>query len=58
MEELGWILPDDSFDEPYRVAKCMSPNYRLDPKKQVKISVFDNKYEYSKMLVEKRRHHL
>jgi hypothetical protein len=56
MEELGWILPMIVLSEPYRVAKCMSPNYRLDPKKQVKISVFDNKYEYSKMLVEKRHH--
>jgi GTP cyclohydrolase I len=55
MEELGLDLSDDSLSgTPYRVAKMYVTELfsGLDPKNKPKISVFDNKYEYSKMLVE------
>jgi GTP cyclohydrolase I len=55
MEELGLDLTDDSLSgTPYRVAKMYVTELfsGLDPKNKPKISVFDNKYEYSKMLVE------
>lgn len=55
MEELGLDLTDDSLSgTPYRVAKMYVTELfsGLDPKNKPKISVFDNKYEYSKMLVD------
>ncbi|MFA9193178.1 GTP cyclohydrolase I FolE [Flavobacterium sp. FBOR7N2.3] len=55
MEELGLDLTDDSLSgTPYRVAKMYVKELfsGLDPKNKPKISVFDNKYEYNKMLVE------
>lgn len=56
MEELGLDLTDDSIQgTPYRVAKMYVKEifHGLDPKNKPKISIFDNKYEYHKMLVEK-----
>lgn len=56
MEELGLDLTDDSLQgTPYRVAKMYVKELfsGLDPKNKPKISVFDNKYGYSKMLVER-----
>jgi GTP cyclohydrolase I len=55
MEELGLDLEDDSLKgTPYRVAKMYVKELfsGLDPKNKPKLSVFDNKYEYNKMLVE------
>ncbi|MBS7232437.1 GTP cyclohydrolase I FolE [Flavobacterium psychroterrae] len=55
MEELGLDLTDDSLSgTPYRVAKMYVKELfsGLDPKNKPKISVFDNKYQYNKMLVE------
>ena len=55
MEELGLDLEDDSLQgTPYRVAKMYVKEMfaGLDPKNKPKISVFDNKYEYNKMLIE------
>ncbi|MDX6191958.1 GTP cyclohydrolase I FolE [Flavobacterium sp. Fl-318] len=55
MEELGLDLADDSLSgTPYRVAKMYVKELfsGLDPKNKPKISVFDNKYQYSKMLIE------
>ncbi|MCG9792356.1 GTP cyclohydrolase I FolE [Flavobacterium algicola] len=55
MEELGLDLNDDSLSgTPYRVAKMYVKELfsGLDPKNKPKISVFDNKYEYNKMLIE------
>lgn len=55
MEELGLDLTDDSLSgTPYRVAKMYVKELfsGLDPKNKPQISVFDNKYEYNKMLVE------
>jgi GTP cyclohydrolase I len=55
MEELGLDLTDDSLNgTPYRVAKMYVKELfsGLDPKNKPKISVFDNKYEYNKMLIE------
>jgi GTP cyclohydrolase I len=55
MEELGLDLTDDSLSgTPYRVAKMFVKELfsGLDPKNKPKISVFDNKYEYNKMLIE------
>lgn len=55
MEELGLDLTDDSLSgTPYRVAKMYVKELfsGLDPKNKPKISVFDNKYQYSKMLIE------
>ena len=56
LEELGLDLTDDSLSgTPYRVAKMYVKElfYDLDPKNKPKISLFDNKYGYGKMLVEK-----
>ncbi|WKL47841.1 GTP cyclohydrolase I FolE [Flavobacterium pectinovorum] len=56
MEELGLDLTDDSLSgTPYRVAKMYVKELfsGLDPKNKPKISVFDNKYQYSKMLIER-----
>lgn len=56
METLGLDLTDDSLrDTPSRVAKmyveeCFSG---LDPKNKPSISLFENKYRYGQMLVEK-----
>ncbi len=55
MEELGLDLTDDSLSgTPHRVAKMYVKELfsGLDPKNKPKMSVFDNKYEYNKMLVE------
>ena len=55
MEELGLDLTDDSLSgTPYRVAKMYVKElfYGLDPKNKPKLSVFDNKYGYKKMLIE------
>lgn len=56
MTELGLDLSDDSLvGTPYRVAKMYVSEmfYGLNPKKLPRLSVFDNKYGYSKMVVEK-----
>lgn len=55
MEELGLDLEDDSLKgTPYRVAKMYVKEIfaGLNPKNKPKLSVFDNKYEYNKMLIE------
>ena len=55
MEELGLDMMDDSLSgTPYRVAKMYVKElfYGLDPKKLPKVSSFENKYGYKKMLVE------
>jgi len=55
MYELGLDLTDDSLSgTPYRVAKMYVKElfYGLDPKNKPKLSIFDNKYGYKKMLVE------
>lgn len=55
MEELGLDLNDDSLSgTPYRFAKMYVQElfYGLDPKNKPKLSVFENKYGYKKMLVE------
>jgi len=55
MEELGLDLSDDSLsDTPYRFAKMYVKElfYGLNPKNKPKVSVFENKYNYKKMLVE------
>ncbi|WP_074407287.1 GTP cyclohydrolase I FolE [Aquimarina megaterium] len=55
MKELGLDLTDDSLSgTPYRVAKMYVKElfYGLSPKNRPKISTFDNKYGYQKMLVE------
>ncbi|WP_025663164.1 GTP cyclohydrolase I FolE [Aquimarina megaterium] len=55
MKELGLDLTDDSLSgTPYRVAKMYVKElfYGLAPKNRPKISTFDNKYGYQKMLVE------
>lgn len=55
MEELGLDLTDDSLSgTPYRFAKMYVKElfYGLDPKNKPKLSVFENKYAYQKMLVE------
>ncbi|WP_298485924.1 GTP cyclohydrolase I FolE [uncultured Maribacter sp.] len=55
MEELGLDLKDDSLSgTPYRVAKMYVKElfYGLNPANKPKLSVFDNKYGYKKMLVE------
>ena len=55
METLGLDLSDDSlFGTPYRFAKMYVKElyYGLNPKNKPKMSVFDNKYGYKKMLVE------
>ena len=55
MEELGLDLTDDSLSgTPYRFAKMYVKElfYGLNPKNKPKLSVFDNKYGYKKMLIE------
>lgn len=55
MEELGLDLSDDSLSgTPYRVAKMYVNElfYGLNPKNKPKLSTFENKYGYKKMLVE------
>ncbi|WP_205957992.1 GTP cyclohydrolase I FolE [Flavivirga algicola] len=55
MKELGLDLTDDSLSgTPYRVAKMYVKElfYGLDPKNKPKLSTFENKYGYNKMLVE------
>ena len=56
MEELGLDLTDDSLKgTPYRVAKMYVKEMflGLNPEHKPSLSVFDNKYQYNKMLVEK-----
>ncbi|MEM0938650.1 MAG: GTP cyclohydrolase I FolE [Bacteroidota bacterium] len=56
MEELGLDLTDDSLKgTPYRVAKMYVKELfqGLNPENKPSLSVFDNKYQYNKMLVEK-----
>lgn len=56
MEELGLDLTDDSLaGTPHRVGKMYVKEIfsGLDPKNKPKMSIFDNKYEYNKMLIEK-----
>lgn len=56
MQTLGLDLSDDSLrGTPRRVAKMFVKEifYGLDPKKKPRISLFDNKYKYGRMLVEK-----
>lgn len=56
MEELGLDLTDDSLKgTPYRVAKMYVKELfeGLNPGNKPSLSVFDNKYQYNKMLVEK-----
>ena len=55
MEEMGMDMTDDSLKgTPYRVAKMFIQEIfsGLDPKNKPKISVFENSYNYDKMLVE------
>lgn len=55
MEELGLDLTDDSLSgTPYRFAKMYVKElfYGLNPKNKPRLSVFDNKYGYQKMLIE------
>ena len=55
MNELGLDLSDDSLSgTPYRVAKMFVKElfYGLDPKNKPKISTFENKYKYNKILIE------
>lgn len=55
MEELGLDLTDDSLSgTPYRVAKMYVKElfYGLNPANKPKLSTFQNKYGYKKMLVE------
>ncbi len=55
MEELGLDLTDDSLSgTPYRFAKMYVKElfYGLNPKNKPRLSVFENKYGYKKMLVE------
>ena len=56
MEELGLDLTDDSLKgTPHRVAKMYVKEIfqGLNPKNKPSLSVFENKYQYNKMLVEK-----
>ncbi len=56
MSTLGLDLSDDSLKgTPYRFAKMYVKELfaGLDPKNKPSTSVFDNKYEYNKMLIEK-----
>ncbi|NQZ77002.1 MAG: GTP cyclohydrolase I FolE [Ekhidna sp.] len=56
MDELGLDLTDDSLrGTPYRVAKMYVKEmfHGLNPANKPSLSVFDNKYQYDKMLVEK-----
>ncbi|WP_462248434.1 GTP cyclohydrolase I FolE [Ekhidna sp.] len=56
MDELGLDLTDDSLKgTPYRVAKMYVKELfsGLNPENKPALSVFDNKYKYDKMLVER-----
>ncbi len=56
METLGLDLTDDSLKgSPHRVAKMFVQEifYGLNPENKPKISVFENKFKYGEMLVEK-----
>ena len=56
MDELGLDLTDDSLKgTPYRVAKMYVRELfqGLNPENKPSLSVFDNKYQYNKMLVER-----
>ena len=56
METLGLDLDDDSLmGTPYRVAKMYVEEifHGLDPNNKPKIALFENKYQYNEMLVEK-----
>ena len=56
METLGLDLSDDSLKgTPYRVAKMYVKEIfsGLDPKNKPKVALFDNKYQYNEMLIEK-----
>ena len=56
VDEVGLDLNDDSISgTPYRVAKMYVKEIfsGLDPENKPKISLFDNKYNYNKMLIEK-----
>lgn len=56
METLGLDLNDDSLKgTPYRVAKMYVKELfsGLNPENKPHLSVFDNKYQYNKMLIEK-----
>ena len=55
MQEMGMNLTDDSLSgTPYRVAKMYVEElfYGLNPANKPKLSTFENKYGYKKMLVE------
>lgn len=55
LEEMGLDLTDDSLSgTPYRVAKMYVKElfYGLNPKNKPKLSTFQNKYGYKKMLIE------
>lgn len=55
MDELGLDRSDDSLNgTPYRVAKMFVKEIfsGLNPENKPKMSVFDNKFEYNKMLIE------
>ena len=55
MDEMGMDMTDDSLQgTPHRVAKMFIQEIfsRLNPANKPKISVFDNSYNYDKMLVE------
>ena len=56
IDELGLDLNDDSISgTPYRVAKMYVKEIfsGLDPENKPKMSLFNNKYNYNKMLIEK-----
>ena len=55
MQEMGLDLADDSLSgTPYRVAKMYVKElfYGLNPANKPKLSIFENKYGYKKMLIE------
>jgi GTP cyclohydrolase I len=55
MQELGLDVTDDSLSgTPYRVAKMYVKElfYGLNPANKPKLSIFENKYGYKKMLIE------
>ena len=59
MKILGLDLNDDSLKgTPYRVAKMYVKEMfsGLDPKNKPPVSLFENKYEYGDMIVEKISH--
>jgi GTP cyclohydrolase IA len=60
METMGLDLSDDSLrGTPHRVAKMFIKEifYGLNPANKPKISVFENKFKYNEMLVEKEHQH-